>query len=208
MLETKFDLKVYKGLQSLSSHQVLANQRVLSLSPLVRNLFPDEGLKRGSTVVVSGSTSLALLTIAAASAEGSWCVALNMADLGIDAAVEAGVSLDRLALVPNPGKQWAIVASTLAEAVDVVLVRPPGQVKESDARRLVAKARECGSVLIPVVEHSSQWPLGDLRLHCNGFSFSGLNEGHGYLQRPRLMVNVEGRNKASMQRQAIIGIAS
>ena len=204
----KRHLWLHKDTQGLGQSTVLAGQRVLSLSPAVRNLFPDGGLRRGSTVVVSGSTCLALLTIATASAEGSWCAAVNMANLGVDAAVEAGVCLKRLALVPEAGKQWVAVTSALVEAVDVVLVRPPGNVSHTDARRLTAKARECGAVLVPVVDNSNSWPLADLRLKCQGFVMNGLFEGYGYLAKPRLMVSVVGRGKASVARQAMVALAS
>ena len=51
-----------------------------------------------------GSTSLALQLVAAASAAGSWVAAVGVPALGAVAAAEAGVVLERLALVPRPGR--------------------------------------------------------------------------------------------------------
>ena len=194
--------------QAFAGPVVMAGDRTLPVASSIKNLFPDGGLRRGSTVVVSGSTSLALSTMVTASAEGSWCAAINLPTLGLVAASEMGVELSRLALVPRAGNQWATVAAALLDALDVVLVHPLGRVREADARRLSARARESGSVLVPVVEDSTQWPQADLRLHCDGQVWQGLGSGHGYLRKQQLRVLAEGRGSASRSRQALVSLAS
>ncbi len=174
----------------------------------VRALFPEGGLRRGSTVVVSGSTSLALATMAAASAQGSWCAVVGMPSLGLVAAAEMDIELARLALVPTPGDQWAVVASALLDAFDVVLVNPMGAVRQSDARRLSAKARERGAVLMPVVDFPANWPAADLRLCCSSMQWSGLGNGHGYLHSCQLTVATDGKAGASRQRSLSVSLAS
>ncbi|MDP9387216.1 MAG: hypothetical protein M3Q48_04630, partial [Actinomycetota bacterium] len=49
-----------------------ADEQVLAVLPALAGLLPGGGLRRGSTVAVSGSTSLALALVAAPTAAGSW----------------------------------------------------------------------------------------------------------------------------------------
>jgi len=185
-----------------------AADRLLPVRSQVRGLFPDGGLRRGSTVVVSGSTSLALATMAAASAEGSWCAGVGFVSLGLVAAAELGIELARFALVPRPNRQWSVVVAALLDALDVVLVRPPVAVSASDARRLAARARERGSVLVPVLDRGTTWPQSDLHLSCTGREWQGVGAGHGHLSKQRLRVEVVGRGAASRPRQALVALAA
>src|SRR3954452_18172826 len=81
-----------------------APRTVLPVRPPLDALFPDGGLRRGSVVAVEGSVWLALALAAGASASGSWCGVVGLPYLGGAAAAEAGIDLDRLALVPSPGE--------------------------------------------------------------------------------------------------------
>jgi hypothetical protein len=67
------------------------------------------GLRRGSTMSVAGSTALVLALLAEATGEGSWAAITGMPDVGVVAAAELGVDLERLALVPDPGAEVAAV---------------------------------------------------------------------------------------------------
>ena len=126
----------------------LAGERVLPVLPALEGALPDAGLRRGSTVAVSGGSSLALALLAGPSAAGSWCAAVGLPSLGLVAAAELGVVLERFPLVARPGADWSAVVAALLEAVDVVLLCPPPHVRTDDARRLIARARERGAVLI------------------------------------------------------------
>ncbi|MBW0119495.1 hypothetical protein I4J48_30055, partial [Pseudonocardia sp. KRD-169] len=78
-----------------------ADGRVLPVSGPLARLLPAGGLRRGSAVSVlggPGSTSLLLALVAEASAEGAWVGVVGRPELGLVAASEAGVRLDRLAL--------------------------------------------------------------------------------------------------------------
>jgi len=185
-----------------------AADRLLPVRSQIRGLFPDGGLRRGSTIVVSGSTSLALTTMAAASAEGSWCAAVGFSSLGLVAAAELGIELGRFALIPSPSRQWAVVVAALLDALDVVLVRPPTSVSSSDARRLASRARERGSVLVPVVDDNFTWPQSDLHLRCQGREWQGVGNGHGYLRKQRMRIEATGRGAASRPRQALVALAA
>ena len=122
---------------------VLAQERTLAVLPCLAGLFPEGGLRRGSTVVVGpgpvpGATSLALSLLAGPSAGGCWCAVVGAPELGLVAAAQLGTELERLALVPSPGPHWPVVTAALLEGFDVVLLRPPAGTSSSEARKLEA----------------------------------------------------------------------
>ncbi len=105
-----------------------SRSRLLPVAPPLAGLFPEGGLRRGSTIVVTGdpgAVSLAMAVVAAASAAGSWCAFAGVGDLGAVAAHDLGVDLERLSLVPRPGVAWAEVTAALLDGVDLVVLRPP-----------------------------------------------------------------------------------
>ena len=134
----------------------LAREQVMPVISPLTTLLP-HGLVRGTTVAVdgeSGVTSLALALAAGPSQEGSWVAAVGVPWLGLGAAAECGVALERLAVVSAPERsEWATVVAALVDAIDVVLVCPPQRVAMGDARRLAARARERGAVLLVVGRH-------------------------------------------------------
>src|SRR5215217_74651 len=104
----------------------LAEERLLPVVPALEPLLPGRGLRRGTTVTVTRSAALALALVTGASAAGSWVAAVGLPDLGIVAAAETGIVLERLAMVPVPGaRAWPAVVAAFLDAVDVVLVRSP-----------------------------------------------------------------------------------
>jgi hypothetical protein len=181
----------------------LAGERLLPVLGPLEPLFPARGLRRGSVVSVAGSTSLALAVLAAASAEGSWCAAVNLPALGLAAAAELGVVLERFPQVPAPARAagaggWAWVVGALVDACDVVLARPPAHVKAADARRLTARARERGAVLVV----AGAWPEGaEVQLTVAGAAWEGLGQGFGRLQGRRVEVVAGGRGAAARERR-------
>ena len=180
----------------------LADERLLPVVPALQPLLPGQGLRRGTTVTVSRSAALALALVAGASAAGSWVAAVGLPDLGIVAAAETGIALERLALVPTPGaRAWTTVVAALLDAVDVVLVRPPPRLPAPQARRLAARARERGAVLVPL----GPWPEpADLRLVVTASAWHGLGQGHGTLRVRQVEVAVTGRGPASRERRALL----
>jgi len=176
----------------------LAGSRVLPVAAPLEPLLPD-GLRRGSVVAVEGSTSLALAVLAGPSAAGSWCAAVGLPSLGLVAAAELGVALERLALVASPGaaEGWATVVAALVDAMDVVLVRPPAHLRPGDARRLAARARERGAVLVAAGRWSERT---DVRLRVTARVWEGLGLGHGRLRARRVDVVAEGRGAAARPR--------
>lgn len=177
----------------------LTGEHVLALLPALEPLAP-EGLRRGSTVSVGGgpgSTSLALALLAGPSSAGSWAAVMGLPTLGLAAAAGFGVALERLVMVAQPPPpSWATVLATLVDAFDVVLARPLRRVGAGDARRLVARVRERGSVL--VVAGEAGWPEApDLCLRTVAADWEGLGDGHGHLRARRVTVEASGRRAAA-----------
>ena len=185
----------------------LAHEQLLPVPRALEPLLPDGGLRRGGTVVVDGSLALALALVAGASAAGSWVVAVGMPDLGVVAAAEAGIVLDRLALVPHVSAAvLGTVVAALLDAIDVVLVRPPDRLPTAVARRLAARARERRSVLLPV---GGSWPITpDLRLAVTASQWEGLGQGSGRLEARKVEVAVAGRGAAVLERRATLWLPS
>jgi hypothetical protein len=186
----------------------IAAHRVVEVDGALAPLFPEGGLRRGSTIAVggagtsSGATTLALGLVARASRQGSWCAAVGMPSLGLVAAGELGVSLDRLALVPEPGPQWPTVVAALLDAVELVLMAPPDRVRPADARRLGARVRERGAVLV-VMQQAIRWPERvELALDVATGSWRGLGDGHGLLEARQAEVVASGRGAAARPRRA------
>src|SRR6185295_16282269 len=74
-----------------------AVERSLPVAAPLRPLFPGGCLRRGATVLITpGATSLLFALLAEASAAGSWCASVGQPELGLVAAAEAGVAVERL----------------------------------------------------------------------------------------------------------------
>src|SRR5207302_7365787 len=83
-------------LKNLARPVSLARERTLPVLPALAELLPEGGLRRGSTVTVLGdATSLALALLAGPSQAGSWCAAVGLPSLGLVAAAEVGIVLER-----------------------------------------------------------------------------------------------------------------
>ena len=183
-----------------------AAERVLPVPPAFTALIPQGGLVRGSTIVTSGSaaTSLALALAGPATAAGSWCAVVGVAHLGLLAAAELGVALGRTLLITDPGPQeWAGTVAALLDAVDVVLVQPTCAVTPTVQRRLVARARDRGSVLVQAGGRAEVWAAQpDLTVAAGASRWEGVGVGHGRLRARRVEVSVSGRRSAVRPRAA------
>ena len=183
-----------------------AAERVLPVPPAFAGLIPQGGLVRGSTVVTSGSaaSSLALALAWPATAAGSWCAVVGVAHLGLLAAAELGVALERTLLIADPGPQeWAGTVAALLDAVEVVLVQPTGSISPTTQRRLVARARDRGSVLLQAGGRPEVWAAQpDLAVASGASRWEGVGIGHGRLRARRVAVQVSGRRGAVRPREA------
>lgn len=189
----------------------LAEQRLLPLTAATEHLLPRGGLVRGSCVEVtgaSGATTLALSVVAGPCNSGSWVAVVGFEELGWESAEEVGIPLERLVAVRCPPKQSTRVVAALLDSFDLVLCGPrfvPGQ---AELRKLRARARERGSVLVGVgaeVGNTARrpgrpWPSCDVRLVVRRSRWQGLGQGSGRLAGRRLEVLVAGRGELSRPR--------
>ncbi len=176
----------------------LALERVLPAPEPLRPFLPAAGFQRGSVVGVSGpgGVTLALSLLVEPLVTGSWGAVVGLPELGVEAAAAMGVDLGRAVLVPEPGASWGPAAAVLLDALDIVVLRPPGRCRPADARRLAARARQRGSVLV-VLGGSGAWPeRPDLELAGEMERWEGLGTGWGTLRRRRGSV-VVSRRRAS-----------
>ncbi len=166
--------------------------RVLPVAPEVAGLLPTGGLDRGGTLVVGGSTALVLALLAEASRTGSWVAMVGLPRVGVLAAHQTGLDLERLVLVPSAGPDGPTVVAALLDGVDVVVVGDVA-LADADRRRLSARARERGAVLLS----TRPWPGAHLALTVEETLWAGLGRGHGRLRERRLTVVAGGRGAAA-----------
>jgi hypothetical protein len=190
------DLLERAGVGTLTRQTPMADADVLPIPAALAGLFPEGGLRRGSTVTVSGSSSLVLALVAQTSKRPGWCAEVGSPLLGSAAAAEAGVALERFVRVAEPGMQWASVVASLLEAFDLVVVHPPARASAGDMRRLTARARERSAVLLV----AGAWEGATMRLSVTGQQWQGLGAGHGYLQAREVEVQALGRGAAARPR--------
>ena len=127
---------------------------------------------------------------------------VGLPQVGLAAAAELGVVLDQVAVVADPPTSgWAATVAALIDAFDVVALTP-GAVPPRQTRRLAARARERGAVLV-LVRGRRRWGEGpDIRLTVIDHRWEGLDRGHGHLRARRITVAATGRRDASRPRQA------
>ena len=173
--------------------------RVLPVVAPLARLLPAGGLRRGTTVAVAAgpaATSLLWAVLVEASAGGAWVGVVGRPDLGLVAAAEAGMRLDRLALVPAPGPELMAVTSALLDGLDVVVTTVARPVPAGERQRLAARARQRGAVLCVL----GPWPGADVQLSCTdarwGGVGAGLHGGSGRLGQRQVEVRVLGRGMA------------
>lgn len=166
----------------------------LPVASELASVLPWGSLRRGSTLAVHGSTSLLLALLADATSAGSWAAVVGMPDLGIVAASELGVRVDRLALVPRPGARFADVVAALLDGMDLVAVASPGERSKSQLRqRLSTRARHRRAVLLGF----GSWPGADANVRFVAGRWSGAEDGAGYLRDRDVAVQVDGRGSAA-----------
>lgn len=179
---------------------VASDERMLPVAAPLARLLPAGGLRRGTTVALparTGATSLLFALLAEASADGAWTAVVGRPELGLVAAAEAGVALERLALVPAPGPELVAVAAALLDGLDVVVL-PAAGVRPADRQRLAARARQHGAVLLAL----GSWPGADLELSCGRGAWAGLGSGAGRLRSRTVEVHLAGRGVAARGRRA------
>jgi len=163
-----------------------------ALSPL----FPEQGLPVGSVYTLSPSPSLVLALMSAASQKGLWCAVIGMPTLGVEAAADFGMSLERLILVPDPGERWMAVTSALSEVVPLIAVHPSSRIREAEIARLSARLRDRGCTLLV----DAPWPQSEGNITLEDPSWSGLGEGWGLLSDRTATITARSRRDPAPHR--------
>lgn len=161
----------------------------LPTEPTLAALLPSGALRVGATYSVESSLTLIMLLLSAPSAAGAWCGVVGIPEFGIEAAAEFGVDLERLILVPTPGDQWLAATATLADALSLIVVRPPKRASEASIARLSARLRKRSSTLIVL----GSWPQSEAMLSLTESNWSGIGRGRGRLRERDLTVTVTSR---------------
>lgn len=156
----------------------------------VAHLLPGGVLPAGRVTAVSGSATLRVGLLAAATAAGARCAVVGWPELGVAAVAEQGGRLDCLALVPDPGPDPAAVVSVLLDGLDLVLLGPGvAAVAPSRARVLAGRVRAAGAVLLV----GGGWPGAELTLAGRHCRYGGLGAGAGRLASVSTLVRCSGR---------------
>ena len=163
--------------------------RLMPTHEALADLLPDGGLREGSVYALSPSSTLVMALLLGPSQAGSWCGIIGMPEFGVEAAEGLGLDLDRLVLVPHPGDQWLAVASTLADALGIVVVRPGRAASDGAVAKLAARLRERGSTLLVV----GPWPQAEAMISITASEWSGLGDGHGVLAERHVTLTVTSR---------------
>ncbi|GGN39090.1 hypothetical protein FHR83_006797 [Actinoplanes campanulatus] len=180
-----------------------ATTQLLPCDPQILPLLPWTGLRRGTTIAAVGSTSLLITLLAAAMRDtGSWAAVVGKPEFGCLAAAEAGVPLDRLALVPEPGPDWPTIVASLLDGIDLVAVQPPPGTSDTVMKALSARARQKGAVLIP----TRAWTGAEVVLEVTGRRWHGLRDGGGRLRDSQIDVRAAGRGRAVRPKTATLAV--
>ncbi len=154
--------------------------------------------------------SLALSLCSLATQQGSWLGVVGVDHLGLLAAVEHGVALERTVLVhpPKTSREWSITVAAAIEGLDLLIVAVPERLSVNDARRVQTRLQSRRAVMI-IVENTvlsqsrsmhssneSQQFLADVVLDTKTKSWSGVDRGAGYLQHRDVRIRVSGRRVA------------
>lgn len=180
-----------------SIERVFDSPVVLPVAAPLAAALPRGGLARGSVVSMlgQGATSLLFALLAGpGGVAGHWAALVGMPGLGLRAAAELGVDLDRVVLIPDPGSDVLQVVSILIDGVDLIAVSLPSSVRPAPARQRVigGRLRQRGAVLLV----AGPWPGADLVLTARWVGWHGLGRGHGRLRDRELAVRVGGRRAA------------
>ncbi len=134
-------------------------------------------LPRGTVAVLSGARSLLLSMVAAVTAAGGNAAIVGQPDIGLQAAVEMGADLSRLAVIPDPGTDPVEVAAVLIDGMDLVVLGLGGRrVPLTRARAVVARARLKGCTLLVT---DGDWQGAPTRLEARvcGYDITAGNRG-------------------------------
>lgn len=183
-------LELQERIQQLQGTRL--DTRALPTHPALSRLLPGGALREGATYSIDRSLTLLMLLIAPPSAAGTWCGIVGVPEFGVEAAAGHGIDLDRLALIPHPGDQWLTATAALADAMGLIVTRPPRNTTDNSVARLSARLRKHGTTLIVL----GNWPHSEAMLSITDSTWTGIGHGHGHLQARHATITVTSRTSA------------
>jgi hypothetical protein len=174
------------------------------------DVLPD-GLVRGRTVSCSGdaAVSLALHLVAVATQAGSWLALFDNGSVGLLAAHERGIALQRTVLVSPPcdPSSWSSALATAVDGFEVVVAFPPRGASPADLRRVQARVQARSAVLVLVdLRRRVPAPQAAVVLATRTRAGHGIADGAGHLESRDVEVEVAGR-RAARPRRAVLRVA-
>lgn len=144
---------------------------------------------------------MALALAAGPSRDGSWVGVAGLPEVGLRAASDMGVALERLVMVGGE-PSWVDVLAAMIDGFDVVVVGPrAGRLGSTAVRRLQARLQARGAVML-VVGVSA---LGaDLQFTATANEWVGLGAGHGVATGRRVDVELSGRRMPRPRRATLL----
>jgi len=158
----------------------------------------------------------ALVGLPAISAEAAVEAGIELGRLAIVGPPPAAVREDGEPPV-RTGPSWTTVVGTLLDAVDVVVAQPgvpagtgglpasgdrawAGRASDGDARRLTARARSKGGILVLFGPQAASWPAVEIELSATHGRWTGIDRGYGRLQQRQLLLSATGRGRSARPR--------
>lgn len=198
MSSLQHEVSPHRGL--IDPDRIGADRR-LGVDEALVDLFPEHALMRGQIITYAGDAarSLALATVARATADGSWLALVAVGDLGIEAAVELGVDLTRTVVIDTrcaDHRRWVDVVGAAAEGCEVIIAAAPPQLSDRALRWLRQRLRSRGAALLVLAESDrpSRNRYGaELDFDVRTSQWLGIERGAGVLRARRVEVSVAGR---------------
>jgi len=156
----------------------VSNTDHLPVPAAMLELFPDGGLARGSVLRIGGAFSVLFALAATAMGREGWSAFVGIPDAGLAAAAGMGLALQRVVVVPEPGAEAPDVLAALVDGVDVVVLGSSAGLTGQDRRRLQARLRRRGAVLLT----TGTWEQPDVQITALSRSWYGVGQGDGLLR--------------------------
>jgi len=173
----------------------------LPVSPDLRAMFPEGGLVRGRTVLCGGdaAVALALRIVSQPTQAGSWLGVVGVHNIGVQAASEQGVALQRVVFVqPATSRaEWVSTVAAAADGFDVLMLEVPHGITVADARRVQTRiqSRRNALVLIGATQKLALQSVfqPDVVIDTTTTQWNGIERGSGHVQSREVCVTVSGR---------------
>lgn len=172
-----------------------ARARTLRTIPVplpMAELLPRGALARGTALSVTGSGSVLVGLVAAASAAGHHVAVIGQPKFGLLSVHEHGGDLTKVALVDPGDPNTALDAASIClDGVDLVVTTLGGRdIPPTRARALLARCRSHAAVLVVT---DGRMPGLDLTIESRPVAVGGIERGRGRLRTITIETSVHGR---------------